>query len=314
MIPTQDFINAPYDDTYLIYNRVFHRYVINLNYFIEAIGDDTIITKLGGNDNAQWILDHTSEVTYSVIDSYTDSKYRDKMRYYFSHSKRIREWLIKTMRDVLIYDDADGGVYTAYATGINFNEMKAFDMILTNYIGRMAQQIMINGGLAERIPRFDLDRVTSQFSNKHDLLEYMALKGYIDINKYYHRVTINSNGSGFVYQDVRELFDASRYVAIKSPITFDTDRELSYITEELNNNDITFTFEEGEIIILQDNDTINGSSIQDTTFYIDFTLENGMPLIPNSTKYMVSWDSNRGYYLYELGLWQTIMSEKGANW
>lgn len=314
MIPIQDFIANPYNDNYMKYNKVFHRYSISVEYFAKALGDDEIITKLGGNDNAEWILNHTSEVTYAVIDSYTDSKYRDKMRYFLSHSKRLREWLLRTMIDVLIYDESDGGLYTAYATGINFNEMKAFDMILTNYVGRMAQQIMINGGLAERVMRYDLDRLSNEFDTLNEALVYMDVKGYININDYYDVYSLNSNGTNLNYNDIRVLFDTNRFVAIQNPITFVNDEVKYYILHNLLNDRIYFQFEEGYYFELLDNNTVSGNPIQDTQFKLYFTKEVGAKLLPNSKKYILVSNGNGGYILHELGFWQQCLNEKGVNW
>ena len=314
MIPIHDFIANPYNDKYMKYNKVFNRYSISLEYIVQAIGDDEIITKLGGNDNAEWILNHISEVTYAVIDSYTDSKYRDKMRYYFSHSKRLREWLLRTMIDVLIYSESDGGLYTAYATGINFNEMKAFDMILTNYVGRMAQQIMINGGLVERVMRYDLDRLSNEFYTLNEALVYMDLKGYININDYYDIHYINSDGTNFNYNDIRVLFDTNRFVAIQNPITFVNDEVKYYVLHELINDRIYFQFEEGYHFELLYNNTISGNPIQDTQFKLYFTKEDNVKLLPNSKKYSLVPNGNGGYVLHEFGFWQQCLSEKGVNW
>lgn len=314
MIPIQDFIANPYNDNYMTYNKVFHRYSISLEYFAKALGDDEIITKLGGNDNAEWMLNHTSEVTYAVIDSYTDSKYRDKMRYYFSHSKRLREWLLKTMIDVLIYDESDGGLYTAYATGINFNEMKAFDMILTNYVGRMAQQIMINGGLAERVMRYDLDRLSNEFYTLNEALVYMDVKGYININDYYDVYTINSDGTNFDYNEIRVLFNADRFVATQNPITFVDDEVKYYILHNLFSDRIYFQFEEGYYFELLNNDKVSGNPIQDTQFKLYFTKEDKVKLLPNSKKYSLVPNGNGGYVLHEFGFWQQCLNEKGVNW
>jgi len=314
MIPIHDFIPNPYNDNYMTYNKVFNRYSISLKYIIQAIGDDEIITKLGGNDNAEWILNHISEVTYAVIDSYTDSKYRDKMRYYFSHSKRLREWLLKTMIDVLIYSESDGGLYTAYATGINFNEMKAFDMILTNYVGRMAQQFIVNGGLAERVMRYDLDRMTNEFYDLHGALDYMHIKGYIDINDYYDRRIINSNGNNFDYQEIRDLFDENKFVAIQSPLDFSGVGERLYITHTLSSNKIHIQYEQGSFLELINNNTIGGNAIDNDDFYIDFKLEGSNNLIPNSVKYSLVPNGNGGYIVNEYGYWQQCLNEKGVNW
>jgi len=314
MIPTYDFITNPYADDYMEYNKVFNRYVIKLSYFTKALGDDEITTKLGGNDNAKWILNHTSEVTYSVIDNYSDSKYRDKFRYYLSHSKRMRDWLLKVMIDVLIYDETDGGLYTAYSTGMNFNEMKAFDMILTNYVGRMAQQIMINGGLAERVIRYDLDRLSNEFHDLHGALLYMHEKQYIDINDYYDRKIINVSPMSFDYAEIRELFDNDKFVGIQSPIVFENDETKEYILYNLLTEKIYFQYEEGHYFELKDDNTIGGNPIQETEFYIDFKLDNGVPLVPKSSKYILTVNGNGNYVLFEFGFWKQALLEKGVNW
>lgn len=316
MIPTFDFIN-PTDDKYLKYSKFDNRYILNETYAPDACGEDTINDDLGGTENLIWILDHLSQIVYQVIDNKTDSKYRDKVRFYLSHSKRMRNAIRRALVDILIYSMQDGGVYTAYASAKNFAEMKAFDIKLTDYCGVMVDTIILNGGLAERVVRWNLNTVTTEFINLHDMLVYMNTKGYIDINDYYDRYVIASDGSNFTDEMYSEIVSKkSKFVAIESPIIFDSEKSLDFIFDTWGSNYIEFSYETGYNIILGADGSISGSPIDTTrqeTFYIDFKIDD-MPSIPNSKHYDYIKNGTNGYTLFEYGYWEQELAKKGVEW
>jgi hypothetical protein len=193
MIANYDFIETPYEDSHMKYNIDFSRYILDIDHSKYALGSDEWVSKIGGIDNAKWTLDHMSKAIYEAFLFYKDSKYYDKTLYYLAHSKRMREVVYKALVDILIYADQDGGLYTAYSTGLNFNEMAKFDMTLINYIGQMANVIIVNGGIAERLPKFDLDRLTTEYETREELIAYMEKQGYLTASEYEDETTLIPN-------------------------------------------------------------------------------------------------------------------------
>ena len=165
-IPTYDFLNKPYNDDKMKYDYSNNRYVLDLDYAIERTGLGDLTDELsydGTDDNAQWLMKQISHVAYQYIRSFKDAKFQDRLSYYLSHSKMMRSAIRELMIDMLTYTQQEGGLFTAYITGINLQEAKNItDMKLKTSVGMIGDQIVHNFGMAEREFRFDFDFDISQ--------------------------------------------------------------------------------------------------------------------------------------------------------
>lgn len=316
MIPTNDFLSSPYDDTKLEYSYDNHRYVFNIDAMGGAVGDDGFLGSIGGDDNAKWLADHISRATYQALKFYKDSKYYYKLEYILSHSKMFRREIYNVMKDILVFTQSGGGLYTAYKTWVNFNEMARIDKSLIDYIGNMANTIINNSGLAERILRYDLDRSTSFFTSQYLLLKYMSEKGYITLNDYFDTVTFKLDGSDFnlnKYTNVSENYDD--FVYVTSPILFNAISR-DFIIQSRDETSITFTFELSNYITLNNDGTLitsNATNPSTTDFTVYLTMKD-QPIIPRSNKYMIGVDANGYWFIHEFGFFETEMTTYGSQW
>lgn len=155
-IPTNDFILKPFDDDQMYYNLESHQYVLNLDYAMYASGIGDLIIDMGGTDNAKWLLEFVSNAAYTYIRQFKDSKFERRLTYLLSHSKQAREALTRFMVDIVFYIDQEGGLFMAYITGINLQEVKNMTTLtIKTAVGLMGDQIAANYGLKEREFRYD---------------------------------------------------------------------------------------------------------------------------------------------------------------
>ena len=160
-IPQYDRLNNPFNDDKMFYDYKDNRYVLQLDYAVEQTGQGDLVLELssdGTDDNAQWLMKQVSRVAYEYIRSFKDAKFQDRLTYWLSHSKSAREAIRKLMLDMVTYTQQEGGLFTAYITGINLQEAKNItDISLKTAVGIIGHQIVMNYGLSEREFRFDFD-------------------------------------------------------------------------------------------------------------------------------------------------------------
>lgn len=157
-IPTIDFITRPFDDDKMYYDLDRHQYILQLDYAMHETGLGELIADMGDRDNAIWLLEWVSNTAYTYIRSFKDSKFEKRLTYYMSHSKRMRDAIRRLMIDILFYTEQEGGLFMAYITGINLQEVKNLTTVtLKTAVGTIGDQIVRNYGLAEREFRQDFD-------------------------------------------------------------------------------------------------------------------------------------------------------------
>lgn len=159
-IPATDFISKPYQDDVLSYNYDNHNYYMNLDASLDLTGIN-LIELWRGNENAQFYLELISNVVYTSILMQKDEKYREKMLYLLSHSKKARQGIIALITDTIHYNHSGGGFMTAYQTGINLHEMKTLRLEPEQFLSPIAKEIMKNYGFATRYFRHDFNVVPS---------------------------------------------------------------------------------------------------------------------------------------------------------
>lgn len=196
------------------YNSVDRRWVLTLdeaNYHsglrLEVLWES--------NENAEWYLDAISRVVETSILRFKDSRYtNDEFLYELTHSKTMREAIIKVMIDAVQYNEAGGGFLIAYETGINLQEMKELRLQIENTMSVIAEQIIKNTRLGERVSSRNVNR-KYVFGNIDDLLDYMVDNNFIDedeANKvdelldipYSHKYKVYEDyiKSGYVLEDI----------------------------------------------------------------------------------------------------------------
>lgn len=155
-------------------------------------------------DNAEWYLDAVSRVVETSVLRYKDSRYtNDEFIYELTHSKNKREALIKVMIDAIQYNEAGGGFLMAYETGINLQEMKELKLKIENAMSVIAEQIIKNTKLAERVSSKNVNK-KYVFETLEDLLDYMVDNDYIsedDANKVEDLNDIKYDYKYKVYED-----------------------------------------------------------------------------------------------------------------
>lgn len=159
-IPTSDFLSKPYEDDVLAYDYDTHQYYMKLDASQNLTGIN--LTELWrGDENAQFYLQLIGNVVYTSILRFKDEKYRDRMMYYLSHSKKARNALIALFKDTVHYNHSGGGFMTAYQTGINLHEMKTMRLEPEQFTSPIALEIIKNNGLGTRYFKHDFTVVAS---------------------------------------------------------------------------------------------------------------------------------------------------------
>lgn len=131
-------------------------------------------------ENAEWYLDAVSRVVETAILRFKDSRYtNDEFLYELTHSKSKRDAIIKVMIDTVQYNEAGGGFLIAYETGINLQEMKELKLQIESAMSVIAEQIIKNTRLGERVSSRNVNR-KYVFENIDDLLDYMINNDFIE--------------------------------------------------------------------------------------------------------------------------------------
>lgn len=161
----KDFV-VPYDDDNLRYDYDNHRYILQVDYAAWAVARDLIKT-FGSKENAEAILETVSRVFYEYVLSMKKSEYKEKMLYYLSHSKALRESIRQILVDIVFYGFQEGGWAMIYVTGINLQEAKNIDNIkLKTAVGMMADAMVESHGLKQRAFKYVFDVVESNTSDR----------------------------------------------------------------------------------------------------------------------------------------------------
>ena len=159
-IPTHDFLSKPYDDEKMKYNYDSHRYELLLSNAYKVTGINLSML-WQGDDNAQGYLNMIADVADTFVSKFKDSKYYNKMRYYISHSRQMREAMYELMIDTIRYNFRNGGFMVAYETGINLNEMKELRLKIENAMSVIGDQVAMKHDLKNRYFKWEFDVVPS---------------------------------------------------------------------------------------------------------------------------------------------------------
>lgn len=180
-IPLNERLNAPLIDDIMTYNFIDSRYVITVQ-GVQDLAYIDLLSVFDSVDNAQAHLDLMSRVVYESIMRFKRPEEVLKSYYYISHSKIGRKALLDIFVDSNWFNETDGGFMVLYNTGINLNEMKEIPMDIKRSMSVIAEQIVKNSRLAERLVRYNLNDFYN-YDTLDDLLEAMELEGYITVEK-----------------------------------------------------------------------------------------------------------------------------------
>lgn len=156
MINNTDFITKPYNDDFMTYDYKENRYVLTVDGANASNFD--ILHVMKSRENVNQYLDLLSRTLYSVFLKNTDSKLHDKKLWLLSHSKHFRETIQKIFMDILWYNYRSGGFMTIYQSGINMNEMKAFELSIDQAMGVIGNNMAKITGINERTLRIRISR------------------------------------------------------------------------------------------------------------------------------------------------------------
>lgn len=212
MLTIKNDYTKPYDSSEMKYTFNVHKYSLELDHTMFATGINLSTVWLS-NDNALLYLEQVRDVVYTYILRYKDSKYYSRMIYYLSHSKSAREGILQIMLDAITYNYEDGGFKIAYQTGINLHEMKDIDIKIEMAVSVVAEQIMHNFGMKQRVNNMNMNTF-EKYETLDELKQYLIdesleteenLEDVDDIKdipiSYKYRTFINSKGQ-FVYEDL----------------------------------------------------------------------------------------------------------------
>lgn len=176
-IPTQDFLERPYEDELFEYDYHEQMYVPKFT----AIRDYAYVNLLKDwttEENAQSYLFLLSRVVNEVILSMKDAKYQMAMKYYLAHSKKARIELFKLYSDSAWYNRRDGGFMMAYNSGANLNQGKLIEFGIDKALSPIAKQIVMNSYLGTRFLPYDIN-IKERLDDLDAVLSYLVTNGYI---------------------------------------------------------------------------------------------------------------------------------------
>ena len=176
-IPTYDYIEAPYSDDDLVYNKVESRYIATSD-MVFRNGYINLLRTLGSKEGVESYLDLVSSAVYTYILSHYDNKYRYVVLWYMAHSKQIRNALIQIFVSSVWYNHRDGGFLVVYQSGINLDQMKDIKMDITKAFSPIERQIIDNSFLGTRILETNFN-VIDKYSTITLLKEAMLSDGII---------------------------------------------------------------------------------------------------------------------------------------
>ena len=212
MLKYNEDYTKPFDDNLAQYIFKTHRYILEMNEQQHKTGINlSVIWR--GIDNALLYLELISDVCYTYVAKFKDSKYFHRLLYYLSHSKEMRRAMIEFMLDTVRYNHEDGGFMIAYQTGINLHEMKELRLKIENAVSVVGDKIVRNFGLQQRLNNFNINKM-EYFDDFQETLDYLLSKNLItqtqfdeaeDINDipydYRFRIFINRKGE-YVVEDL----------------------------------------------------------------------------------------------------------------
>lgn len=104
--------HAPFDDNYLIYDKEYHRYVLNENAIMSVFGEDA--------DRSE--LENLSNDIYCYIYSFKTYEHFDKMEFLLAHNPYFREALYLAMLEQYKYSKVSGGNNVHLEHGVDVNK------------------------------------------------------------------------------------------------------------------------------------------------------------------------------------------------
>lgn len=176
-IPSQDFLERPYEDELFEYDYDEQMYVPKVS-AIESYAYANLLKDWTTAENAQSYLFLLSRVVNEVILSFKDPKYQMAMKYYLAHSKKARIELFKLYSDSVWYNRRDGGFMMTYNTGANLNQGKMIEFGLDKALSPIAKQIVSNSYLGTRFLPYDIN-TKERLDDLDAVLVYLVANGYI---------------------------------------------------------------------------------------------------------------------------------------
>lgn len=210
-IPINDRLNYPLDDENMYYDFTKHHYILRHDAVLRLAYID-MVELFGGEDNAQAHCNLLSTVIFDSIMRFRRVENVEKATYYLAHSKEARESFLRLLLDSQWFNRTDGGFMVVYNTGINLNEMKEIPMDIKRSMSVIADQIVKNSRLADRVVRYNLDDMY-YFETLDELKAYMVDNNYIkqekadkveklsDIPNNYKYLVWENEDNEFVFQD-----------------------------------------------------------------------------------------------------------------
>lgn len=219
-----DFVK-PFDDEKMKYIFADHRYVLEIDHQQFETGINLSLV-WGGIDNALLYLELVSDVCYTFVAKFKDSKYFHRLLYYMAHSKEMRRAINELMLDTVRYNHEDGGFMIAYQSGVNLHEMKELRLKIENAVSVVGDKIVKNFGLQQRLNNFNINEMT-YFEDLQEVLDYLFSQSLIteetydfaeDINDipydYRYRVFVNPKGE-YVYENMRTFENAMEQFGVE---------------------------------------------------------------------------------------------------
>ena len=176
-IPTYDKLERPYNDSFMEFDYKEHRYVAMVDGILQQAYVNLVVdwqTK----ENAQSYMDLVSRVIYETILSYKDERFKETMRYYMAHAKKMRAEMYKIFCYTVGYNRRDGGFMMAYNTGANLNQGKLIEFGIDKALSPIAHQIVRNTPLGTRYMAIDINE-KQIFDSLSALTAFLVSEGYI---------------------------------------------------------------------------------------------------------------------------------------
>ena len=215
----EDRLEKPYSDELLTYNYKENRYVLTVDASKHSGLDLELLWQ--GRANAEKYLDLVSRALYTYIFHNKDSKYHDKFKWIFSHSKKFREEIYQAFQDIIWYNHRDGGFLVAYNTGVNLSQMAKLDIEIDMAVSVIGKSHLLNSGLMELIPRHNILQ-RHKISDFKQFKEFLVEQGVLTEEKAEKVETLN---------DIPKSMEYRLYKDFKGNYTYDDftfwDKELS---------------------------------------------------------------------------------------
>lgn len=171
-IPTYDYLDIPYENEDLVYNKIESRYIATSDMVFKN-GYINLLRTLGSKEGVESYLDLVSSAVYTYILSHYDNKYRYVILWYMAHSKQIRNALMQIFVSSVWFNHRDGGFLLIYQSGINLDQMKDIKMDITKAFSPIERQLIDNSFLGTRILETNFNEVL-KYDTIDDLKTYMV--------------------------------------------------------------------------------------------------------------------------------------------